>query len=126
MRNFFWQSCGMSLPDRLRSARKKKYPSARAATAAIGVPESTYYGHENGSREPSRDDIARYARLFGVSPQWLAHGIETLAKPAEPSMVKIAGETQAGLWREAEMWADEAPAPARVASSVPEKIMRPA
>ena len=25
----------MSLPDRLRSARKKKYPSARAAAAAI-------------------------------------------------------------------------------------------
>lgn len=101
----------MSLSDRLKEARRRKYRSARAAAEALGVPESTYYGHENGSRDPSRDDVARYARFFAVSPAWLEYGSTEPTSPEAIRRVIVAGETQAGMWREVDALIDEPPAP---------------
>lgn len=62
----------MSEPhDRLRIARTKAgYPDAATAADAMGVPQPTYFGHENGNRGLSRA-AARYAQFFGVSLDWL-------------------------------------------------------
>ena len=56
---------------RLQIARKEAgYDTPTEAARALGVKESTYLGHENGSRGISRS-AARYAAFFGVSLDWL-------------------------------------------------------
>jgi SOS-response transcriptional repressor LexA len=67
---------GVSTPhDRLKWARKNAgyEEDASEAARALGVKESTYLGHENGSRGLSRA-AARYARFFRVSLDWLLAG----------------------------------------------------
>ena len=59
---------------RLRLARSAKYESATAAAAAMGVPEPTYMGHENGSRGFKLKSAERYARFFRVDLNWLLTG----------------------------------------------------
>lgn len=56
---------------RLQIARMEAgYQTPTDAARALGVRESTYLGHENGSRGLSRN-AARYASFFGVSLDWL-------------------------------------------------------
>lgn len=66
--------------DRLRIAREKKFKSARAAGRAMGIPVSTYGAHERaespGGRDYGPDEAKRYARRFGVTPEWLLTGRE--------------------------------------------------
>jgi phage repressor protein C with HTH and peptisase S24 domain len=50
------------------------FRSARSAAASLGVPYSTYAGHENGSRDYEADDAALYARRYRVTPEWLLFG----------------------------------------------------
>ncbi len=49
------------------------YASATGAAAAMGIDYPTYAGHENGSRGFARH-VPRYARFFGVRPDWLLSG----------------------------------------------------
>lgn len=69
---------GKTRGDRLRIAREKRFPSARAAALALGVPVSTYGAHERaqapGGRDFGPDEAERYARRFKVSPEWLLTG----------------------------------------------------
>lgn len=51
-----------------------KHPSATAAARAYGWPVSTYLGHENGDRNPSRAAAKRYARAYHVRWEWLLEG----------------------------------------------------
>src|SRR3974377_2203986 len=64
--------------ERLRAARKKKFRSGRAAAFALHVPVSTYGAHERaelpGGRDYGPEEAKRYARRFGVSPEWLRPG----------------------------------------------------
>jgi len=61
--------------QRLREARiAAGYETAADAAEAMGVPRSTYVQHENGSRGYPANRAARYARFFGVSPEWLLYG----------------------------------------------------
>jgi transcriptional regulator with XRE-family HTH domain len=62
--------------DRLRWAREQhgKYSSPTAAARAFGWPVSTYLGHENGDRNPSRPAAKRYARAYRVRWEWLLEG----------------------------------------------------
>ena len=49
--------------------------TATAAARAQGWPVSTYLGHENGDRAPSRRLAAkRYAKAFHVRWDWLLEG----------------------------------------------------
>lgn len=60
--------------ERLKAARVAAgYESAPAAAQAMGVPEATYMGHENGSRGFGRA-AERYARFFRTTPEWLLYG----------------------------------------------------
>jgi hypothetical protein len=65
--------------DRLRTARKRRFRSARAAAIAMGLPTSTYGAHERaeqpGGRDYGPDEATRYAHRFGVTPEWLLTGL---------------------------------------------------
>lgn len=69
---------GKTRGDRLRIAREKRFPSARAAAIALGVPVSTYGAHERaqapGGRDYGPDEAEKYARRFKVSQEWLLTG----------------------------------------------------
>ena len=68
----------MTRGERLRAARRKYFRSARTAAFSLGVPVSTYGAHERAERPDGRDygpeEARRYARRFGVSPEWLLTG----------------------------------------------------
>lgn len=63
------------LHERLAQARKEAgFANATAAAVALGLKESTYYAHENGSRGFKKSSAETYARRFGVSLEWLLTG----------------------------------------------------
>jgi hypothetical protein len=59
---------------RLKQARARRYRNGTTAARAFGWPESTYLGHENGSRALRPSTAERYARAYGVSLSWLLTG----------------------------------------------------
>ena len=59
---------------RLQEARRKAgYENATDAARAFGWNPVTYGAHENGGRGLSRQ-AERYAKAFGVTPEWLLYG----------------------------------------------------
>lgn len=66
----------MSEPhERLRAAREAAgYDSGSSAAKAFGWGESTYLGHENGSRGLRAKVAQVYAHAFSVEPEWLLYG----------------------------------------------------
>jgi len=84
---------------RLQAAREKHFKSARAAAIALGFPISSYGAHERaelvGGRDYGPDDAKRYAKLFGVSPEWLLTGYKAHSgRPFEAALsqkVRIVG-----------------------------------
>lgn len=65
-----------SLADRLKWARNHhgQYKSPTEAARAFGWPVSTYLGHENGDRNPSRQRAIRYGQAYGVRWEWILEG----------------------------------------------------
>ena len=61
---------------RLRWARQQhgQYLTPTDAAKAFGWTVSTYLGHENGDRNPSRAAAKRYARQYRVRWEWLLEG----------------------------------------------------
>lgn len=65
-----------TLADRLQQARKAAgYEKASDAIEAFGFSQFTYYQHENGTREPGKPLLDRYAKAYKVSIDWLMRGI---------------------------------------------------
>ena len=65
--------------DRLRIAREHRgFKSGRLAAQALGIAISTYGAHERaedeGGRDYGPDEAKRYAKRFGVTPEWLLTG----------------------------------------------------
>lgn len=87
---------------RLRAARiAKGFASAREAARAVGVGESTYTHHENGTRGFGRVRAAKYARAFGVKASFLlmlADAGENSQHPTAELPVHL--EAAVGVWRE--------------------------
>lgn len=79
-------SNAMTTPaDRLKAARTKAgFKSATAAAKAFGWTESTYLGHENGSRGLQIDAAQRYSRAFRVSWNHLMTGAKDEANESSP------------------------------------------
>ena len=85
-------------------AREKRFKSARLAGKAMGIPVSTYGAHERaqspGGRDYGPEDAKKYARRFGVTPEWLLTGREpfpTGADEAPPApKVPVVGYVGAG------------------------------
>lgn len=58
--------------ERLKLARERAgYATASDAARAFGWTESTYLGHENGTRGLKPKVAERYARALRVTPEWL-------------------------------------------------------
>lgn len=85
---------------RLRYARALRYSSMRGAANAHGWNENTYKSHELGIRRDGalpEEDARKYARAFGVSPQWLltGRGKPDADQPAD-NTVPLVGKVGAG------------------------------
>ena len=70
---------GKTRGDRLRIAREHRgFKSGRLAAQALSIPISTYGAHERaeaeGGRDYGPDEAKRYAKRFGVTPEWLLMG----------------------------------------------------
>jgi hypothetical protein len=62
--------------ERLRIARLRAgFETGNAAAEALGIPVSTYLGHENGSRGITVKQAEVYARKYKVREQWLLYGV---------------------------------------------------
>src|SRR2546430_16174604 len=79
--------------ERLRMAREKRFKSARLAAQAMGIAVSTYGAHERaetpGGRDYGPDEARKYARRFGVTPEWLLTGREPFPGGDEPPPPKV-------------------------------------
>jgi DNA-binding XRE family transcriptional regulator len=79
---------------RLKEARKLAgYVRGSEAARAIGIPESTFLAHENGTRGFPVDVAERYARFFRVNFDWLLRGH---GKPRGSDLVPVIGYIGAG------------------------------
>lgn len=64
-----------TLAERLKFARQQAgFRTALEAAESLGIGGPTYTHHENGTRVPRGEDIARYARRFRVTTDWLLTG----------------------------------------------------
>lgn len=82
---------------RLRWARENHspYETGTDAARAYGWPVSTYLGHENGDRNPSRERAKKYARAYKVRWEWLLEG-EGNPTPKEQPRPRVVGYVGAG------------------------------
>jgi transcriptional regulator with XRE-family HTH domain len=80
--------------ERIRWARIQhgKYGTPTEAAQAFGWTVSTYLGHENGDRNPSRDAAKRYGKAYGVRWEWILDKEGPPAAKQQP--VKIIGMVQ--------------------------------
>ncbi|GEP09863.1 hypothetical protein MMMDOFMJ_0136 [Methylobacterium gnaphalii] len=90
--------------DRLREAREKRYPTAKAAAEAMDVPYGTYSGHEAGSRGFTDEEARRYAKFFHISAGSLVFG-EHGTLP--PMLVPFGGRIGAGGSIDTSSWQSE-------------------
>lgn len=93
--------------ERLKKARKDAgFRTARDAASSLGIPYSTYAGHENGSRQYEADEAISYARKFKVPIEWLLTGKpgpqENVVK-TPLATVPIIGIVRAGAWQDADV-----------------------
>lgn len=64
-----------TIGDRLKWARRRQgYEKPTDAAKARGWTISTYLGHENGDRNPSRATAQKYAKAFKIRWEWLLEG----------------------------------------------------
>lgn len=85
-----------TVDKRLKWARLAdgRYKSPTDAARAFGWPVSTYLGHENGDRSPSRPTAKKYAKAWKVRWEWLLEGDgPPTAKPGE---IEVEGYVGAG------------------------------
>jgi hypothetical protein len=65
--------------ERLKTARRRYFPSARAAALAMEIPPATYGAHERaqspGGRDYGPDEAIRYGSRFRVTAEWLLTGV---------------------------------------------------
>jgi DNA-binding XRE family transcriptional regulator len=64
----------MTISDRLKQIRSKRFASAAEAARALNINRFTYTQHENGTRAVPRDAAIRYAQFYRVTTDWLLHG----------------------------------------------------
>ncbi len=97
----------MSTPNqRLREAREAAgFSTAKDAAMSMGIPVSTYIGHENGHRGFPAARAPQYARKFKVAEEWLLYGKggdRQIPEGAEGVReFSVLGDVPGGNWKEA-------------------------
>lgn len=69
----------VGLPGRLKRRRKELDLNPHALSLAAGLAHNTIADLESGGRAPGLDTIERLAAVLGVSPCWLAFGVDSSA-----------------------------------------------
>lgn len=78
-----------TLVDRLKKSRILADLDQTQIANALGIARNTVSNWETGRSEPSASAFVRWARVTGVSLEWLAEGIaETTTAPAEARAVE--------------------------------------
>jgi phage repressor protein C with HTH and peptisase S24 domain len=82
---------------RLKWARERdgRYKTPTDAATAFGWKVSTYLGHENGDRNPSRKKAIQYAKAYKVRWEWILEG-EGQPMIRHPVRPEVQGEVGAG------------------------------
>ena len=82
---------------RLQWAREQhgRYKTGTDAAKAFGWTISTYLGHENGDRNPSREAAKRYAKAYRVRWEWILEG-DGRPHPAHAGKAHAVGYVGAG------------------------------
>lgn len=78
---------------RLQQARQRAGLKQEEVARKFGVRQGTVSSWEHGEREPSADTIARLARLYGVTADWLL-GLDIGKSPVE-----VAREIRSAAYR---------------------------
>lgn len=95
MQNFSLHNAEMEQHERLRQARQRRYPTARAASNALRIPYGTLTGHESGSRGIKDNELRKYARAYRVELPWLAFEIGPMVKGGEVELPLTSEEERA-------------------------------
>lgn len=109
------------MAEKIKELRRKLGFSQAEFSKQIGVDQSTLSKYERGEHNPKSEPIQKMADLAGMSVgEWL--GIEPVSnKDVRAKTVRVVGELQAGVWREAIEWDydDQYDAPVLLDSSLP-------
>lgn len=93
-----------AIAKRLRALRiEKGYETAVEFARRHDLPQSTYLGHENGTRKPKLEALQEYAKALKVPVERITQGVVRISKmPLVESVanIKVLGLAQAGLWLE--------------------------
>lgn len=98
MRNAICEAFHMEVLDtpgkRLRWARQrdKRFDKATEAAKAFGWTVSTYLGHENGDRIPSRNAAKKYAAAYKVRWDWILEGGPNAIAPPASTVTKLTAD----------------------------------
>lgn len=57
--------------DRIKELREQTGMSARKFAEIIGIKYTTYYGYENGTREPGSQTVTKICNYFGCTADYL-------------------------------------------------------
>lgn len=105
---------GMTDPkDRIAEAMVAAGVTVGADVARrAGINPVTMAAYLRGERKPPLHIAERIGAALGVSGRYIFDGTKAADRPTpNPYQVKVIGETQAGLWREANAFSDDEPAP---------------
>lgn len=58
---------GETIADRLKALREERRLSPTQVAERLGIPLPTLYAHENGSREPDKENLFKYAAFYHTS-----------------------------------------------------------
>lgn len=76
----------MKIHQRLKQAREKAgFKTAQDAIDRFRWKYPTYSAHENGTRTPGPDAIAKYAKAFESDPAWIQFGTDPVQRRSEKS-----------------------------------------
>lgn len=60
--------------DRLKAARKARAMSRRDVAERLTVSVAAIQHHESGQNDPSLSNLAKYARIYRISTDWIITG----------------------------------------------------
>lgn len=94
--------------ERLKWAREHKtgHKTASDAARAFGWTVSTYLGHENGDRSPSRKAAKAYGLAYKVPWEWILEGGPLPGRRVRVGPIPTVGEVAAGQWLDTDVEVD--------------------
>ena len=83
---------------RLEEARKNKGLSRETVATRMGLSVSTIQAYENDRNELRPSGLARFARLYGISIEWLVTGRDLSSPEVVGILNRITDEKEREAW----------------------------